>query len=211
VEPIRIGRPDRGVLFVISGPSGVGKSTLVRALLSAVPDLAFSVSATTRPPRAGESDGVHYHFLDEPSFLSRVDAGHFLEHAVVYGSRYGTLREPTEAVLAEGRSVLLDIDAQGAAQVRASMPEAVSIFLLPPDRASIEARLRARGTDGEEVIQRRLRDMDGQLAAVGDYDYLVVNDHLVSAEATLIGVVLAELSRTCRRGSLVRRWEPTRA
>ncbi len=210
MEPIRIGRPDRGVLFVISGPSGVGKSTLVRALLSAVPDLAFSVSATTRPPRAGESDGVHYHFLDEPSFLARVDAGHFLEHAVVYGRRYGTLREPTEAVLAEGRSVLLDIDAQGAAQVRASMPEAVSIFLLPPDRASIEARLRARGTDLEDVIQRRLRDMDGQLAAVGDYDYVVVNDHLVSAEATLIGVVLAELSRTGRRASLVRRWRPAR-
>lgn len=202
----RVRAPERGALFVLSGPSGVGKSTLIRHVLEAVPHLGFSVSATTRPPRPGEVDGVHYHFLDENTFLQRVAEGAFLEHAGVYGRRYGTLAAPTEQALSEGRSLLLDIDVQGAEQVDDVMPEAVRIFILPPDRHTVERRLRARGTDDESVIQRRLADMDEQLQGCGDYDYLVVNDDLDAAKAQLAGVLLAEMGRTHRHPGLVSLW-----
>lgn len=204
--PVLLDPPDRGALFVVSGPSGVGKSTLIDALMRRVPGIAFSVSATTRAPRTGEVDGVHYHFLTPESFEAEIAADAFLEHADVYGRRYGTLVAPTQDVLARGGSLLLDIDVQGAAQVRARMPDAVHIFLLPPDRATLEQRLRARSTDEEPVIQRRLAEMDQQLAALGDYDYLVVNDHLPTAAATFVGIVLAEMSRRTRREQLVRAW-----
>jgi guanylate kinase len=203
---LRLEPPDRGLLLIVSGPSGVGKSTLIRHVLDTVPNIAFSVSATTRQPRVGEVEGVQYHFVDDPQFVRWIDEDAFLEHAAVYGRRYGTLRAPTEAALASGRSVLLDIDVQGAAQVRARTADAVSVFILPPDRDTVAARLRARSTDAEAVIVRRLAEMDEQLAQVGDYDYLVVNDDLESARATLQGVVLAELSRRARRGRLVARW-----
>jgi guanylate kinase len=198
--------PDVGVLFVVSGPSGVGKSTLIGALMRDVPGVAFSVSATTRAPRPGEADGADYHFLSATAFQEGVERGDFLEHAEVYGKRYGTLAAPVNEALAAGRSLLLDIDVQGARQVRARMSEAVHIFILPPDRATVEGRLRRRGTDDETVIQRRLVEMDEQLAAVADYDYLIVNDHLPTAMATLQGVVLAEMVRRSRRNTLVQRW-----
>lgn len=192
-------RPDRGVLFVVSGPSGVGKSTLVRRAMEAIPDLAFSVSATTRAPRPGEQDGVHYHFLDGRRFEELVRGGAFLEHATVYDRRYGTLREPTERALAEGRSLVLDIDVQGAAQVRAQLPEAVHLFVLPPRVAILEERLRRRGTDPEETIRRRMTQVGEQLRGCVDFDYVVVNDHLETASATFTGVLLAEMSRCSRR------------
>ncbi|HMV67130.1 MAG TPA: guanylate kinase [Myxococcota bacterium] len=210
---LRIARPDRGALIVVSGPSGVGKSTLIAHLLDTVPDVAFSVSATTRAPRPGEQDGVHYHFVDAAQFEAWVGEGAFLEHANVYGRRYGTLRAPVEAALTSGRSILLDIDVQGASQVRellgaggVTAGDLVSIFILPPDRSVLEARLRGRCTDSEETIQRRLHELDLQIAACGAYDYLVVNDDLDAARATFAGIVLAELSRRRRRDGLVRRW-----
>ncbi len=196
--------PDEGVLFVISGPSGVGKSTLVRRLLDAanagrVPPLGFSVSATTRGPREGEVDGQHYHFLTPARFAALVDEGAFLEHAEVYGRCYGTLAEPTRHELAGGRSLLLDIDVRGAEQVRASLPEAVHVFLLPPDMATLEQRLRDRATDSEAVILRRIAEAGEQLRGATEFDYLVFNDDLDQAAANLIAIVLAEMSRRARR------------
>ena len=203
--PLRVARPDRGVLFVVSGPSGVGKSTLVKRAMQRLPWLSFSVSATTRGPRAGERDGVDYHFLTPGEFRDRVDGGSFLEHATVYDRSYGTLRAPTERALAEGRCLLLDIDVQGAEQVKAAMPEAVHLFVLPPSLQVLEARLRGRGTDPEEVIQRRMAQVATQLRGVLQAHYVVVNDDLEAAQACFEGVLLAETCRQERRASAVRR------
>ena len=196
---LRLERPDRGVLFVVSGPSGVGKSTLVKAALARIPDLGFSVSATTRAPREGEVDGVDYHFVTAERFQERVREGEFLEHATVYDRSYGTLRAPTEAVLAEGRSILLDIDMQGSALVRSAMPEAVHVYILPPSWDTLYQRLVARGTDGPDVIARRMALAEQQLQGAPSYDYQVVNDDLEAAHAVLQGILLAEISRTARR------------
>ncbi len=195
--------PDKGVLFVITGPSGVGKSTLIHASLSRIPKLRFSVSATTRAMRTGEQDTVDYHFLSRPDFDRRVLEGAFLEHATVYDRSYGTLRGPTMAALGTGDSLILDIDAQGAQQVRQAGLAHVSIFLLPPDLATLQRRLRARGTDSDEIIAGRMTQVGEQIQACGDFDYLVVNDHLPTAQATLDGIFLAEMSRRERRDSLV--------
>lgn len=191
--------PDAGALFVVSGPSGVGKSTLIRGAMTRIPGLAFSVSATTRAPRPGEVDGVHYHFVDPARFASLVDEGAFLEHATVYDRSYGTLRAPVERALAEGRSIVLDIDARGSAQVREREPGAVHIVLLPPTLDALAARLRARGTDDDATIARRMALAEEQLRAAPSYDYVVFNDVLPTAQAVFEGIVLAELSRRHRR------------
>lgn len=193
--------PDVGALFVVSGPSGSGKTTLLHAALKTVPGLEFSVSATTRAPRAGERDGVDYHFVGRAAFEELLRQGALLEHAEVYGNFYGTPRAPVDAALAEGRSIVLDIDVQGAAQVRAAHPEAVSVFVLPPNLAAIEARLRARGLDDDAIVARRVREADEQLAEAGEYDYLVMNDDLSSAHAQFQAVLVAELLRRSRRES----------
>jgi len=200
-------RPERGLLLVIGGPSGVGKSTLIRTLLDQVPEVVFSVSATTRAPRAGEVHGEHYHFLDRAEFERRIGEGAFLEHAEVYGHLYGTPWQAISDELDAGRVVLLDIDAQGSAQVRGRTTDAVHVMILPPDAQSLEERLRARGTEDEETIRRRLRDGLDQLAQVGTYDYLVVNDHLPTARATLVGIVLAELAKPERHVARVTAWQ----
>ncbi len=197
--------PDTGALFVITGPSGVGKSTLIHAVMDEVPGLEFSVSATTRAPRAGEQDGVDYHFLPRWRYDELVEQGAFLEHATVYQRGYGTLREPVIQALGEGRSILLDIDLQGARQVRRSWPQAVLIMVLPPSVQVLEERLRIRATDSDQVIAQRMAQVAGQLSGVGEYDYLVVNDVLPTAIAALQGILTAELSRTARRGTLVQR------
>jgi guanylate kinase len=195
--------PDRGALFVVSGASGTGKSTLLSRAMRRIPDLGFSVSVTTRGPRTGESDGVDYHFVDRARFAGLRDEGALLEHAEVYGTFYGTPRAPVEAAIEAGRSIVLDIDVQGAAQVRRSNPEAVSVFILPPSLASLRARLEARRTDSAEVIERRMREAAFQLERCGDYDYLVMNDVLDTAAAQFEAVFLAELSRRARRDSWV--------
>lgn len=203
-----ISLPDDGVLFVISGPSGVGKSTLIRRLFDELGSpgggpVAFSVSATTRAPRDGERHGVDYYFLDDKKFEEMVENQSFLEHARVYDRRYGTPRAATEAVLASGRSVLLDIDVQGARLVRASFPAGVHIYILPPNVETLEIRLRKRSTDSEAIIQGRMKQVADQIRGCVDFDYIIVNDDLDTASAVLQGVVLAELSRRSRRSTVV--------
>lgn len=195
--------PDRGALFVVTGASGTGKTTLVREALRVIPGLGWSVSKTTRPPRAGEVDGRDYHFVSRADFEASLARGELLEWAEVYGNGYGTPRAPVEQALARGHSILLEIDAQGARQVRVALPEAVLVFILPPSLAELEARLRARSTDSEAVIQRRLAEASLQLRACGDFDYLLVNRSLVSAHDQFQAILVAELRRRSRLSSLV--------
>lgn len=199
-------RPDRGALFVVSGASGTGKTTLVQEALRRMPGLAFSVSATTRAPRQGEVDGRDYHFVSVQRFEELRQGGELLEWAEVYGNRYGTPKQPVLDAIARGESILLDIDVKGARQVRRALPEAVSIFLLPPDVATIEARLRSRSTDSEEVIQRRMDQAREQLEGAAEAEYLVVNDVLESAHDQLQAILVAELCRRIRHPGLVERF-----
>jgi guanylate kinase len=181
-------------VFVITGPSGVGKGTLIRRLCDRVPGLEPSVSATTRRPRAGEADGRDYHFLQAAEFDRRARAGEFLEHATYSGNRYGTLRSEVERRLAAGRSVVLEIEVQGARQVRAAMPEAVLVFIAPPDPSALRERLEGRGTDSPEAIEERLRVAEIELAARDEFPHVVVNDEIDRAAADLERIVRSELS-----------------
>jgi guanylate kinase len=176
-------------VFVITGPSGVGKGTLIRLLRERVPGLALSVSATTRAPRPGEQDGLDYHFLSDAEFARRVAAGEFVEWAEYSGRRYGTLRSELERHLAEGRPVVLEIEVQGARQVRRAMPEAVQIFIEPPDGEALKDRLVGRGTDDPGAIARRLAVAESELAAADEFQYRVVNDRLDEAVARLVEIV----------------------
>jgi guanylate kinase len=185
---------EKGKVFVITGPSGVGKGTLIERLLDAVPELELSVSATTREPRAGEVDGRDYHFLTPEEFERRVEAANFLEHATYSGNRYGTLREEVERRLAEGRSVALEIEVQGARQVRAAMPEAVLIFIAPPDPTALRERLEGRGTDSPEAIARRLRTAEIELEAQDEFPHVVVNDEVQKSASELEKLVRGQLS-----------------
>jgi guanylate kinase len=181
-------------VFVITGPSGVGKGTLIGELRKRVPGLELSVSATTRQPREGELDGRDYHFLDPEEFDRRVEAGDFLEHATYSGHRYGTLRSEVDRRLAEGTSVLLEIEVQGARQIRDAMPEALLVFIAPPDPEALRRRLEGRGTDSPEAIDERLRTAEGELAAQQEFQHVVVNDEIDRAAEELGRVVRAELT-----------------
>ena len=176
-------------LYVVSAPSGGGKTSLVNALLQRDPRVALSVSHTTRAPRPGERDGVHYHFTAADTFERLVDDGAFLEHANVFGNRYGTGREQVERQLAAGKDVLLDIDWQGARQVRRSYPAARTIFILPPSLAELRRRLVDRGQDSAEVIERRMQAARDEISHAGEFDFLVVNDDFESALADLRSIV----------------------
>jgi guanylate kinase len=180
-------------VFVITGPSGVGKGTLISALLERVPDLELSISATTREPREGEVDGRDYHFLSPEEFDRRVDSGDFLEFATYSGNRYGTLRSEVRKRLDAGRSVVLEIEVQGARQVRAAMRESVQVFIAPPAPAVLRERLESRGADSAAAIDARLEVAEQELAAQDEFAYRVVNDDLGRAAAELEGIVRAEL------------------
>jgi guanylate kinase len=176
-------------VFVITGPSGVGKGTLIKQLLERVPRLALSVSATTRAPREGEEDGVDYHFLTEAQFQQRIAAKDFLEYASYSDNHYGTLNSELDRCLAKGRSVVLEIEVQGAQQVRAARPDSVQIFIAPPDASVLRERLRGRGTDSAEAIDRRLKTAEQELAAQDDFDHRIVNDDLAKATDELESIV----------------------
>ncbi len=198
-----------GTLFIVSAPSGAGKTSLVKALVERDPRVVLSVSHTTRPPRPGERDGVDYHFVDSATFERMVAEGAFLEHAEVFGNRYGTARATVERELAADRDVILEIDWQGARQVRAAMPEAVSVFILPPSREALEARLRGRGQDDETVIARRMARAVDEMSHYDEYDYLVVNDVFETALEDLLAIVRATRLRrpaqAARHAELLRR------
>jgi guanylate kinase len=184
-----------GKVFVITGPSGVGKGTLIEQLLERVPELELSVSATTREPRPGELEGRDYHFLSPEEFRRRLEAGDFLEHASYSGNYYGTLRSEVERRLAEGRSVVLEIEVQGARQVRDALrDDAVLIFIAPPDEAVLRERLEGRGTDSAEAIEQRLRTAEVELAARSEFPLEVVNDDLQKGASELEKLVRDELS-----------------
>ena len=192
----------RGRLFVITAPSGAGKTSLVRALMEREPALRFSISYATRTPRPNEVDGRDYHFVSRAEFDRMVAAGEFLEHATVFDNRYGTSREQVERSLTRGQDLILEIDWQGAAQVRRALPECRSVFILPPSRAELERRLRGRGTDTEDVILRRLRDAASDMGHWREFDYVVVNDDFGQAVRELQDVIHGggEASRSDRPG-----------
>ena len=181
----------RGKLFVVAAPSGAGKTSLVKALLERIPRLQMSVSHTTRPRRTKEEHGREYFFVGVPDFEHLVAEGEFLEHARVFDNLYGTARAPVEARLAQGEDIVLEIDWQGARQVRAAMPDCVTIFILPPSREALEKRLRSRATDSSEVIARRLRDAVSDMSHWREFDYVVVNDDFERAVADLMAIVTA--------------------
>jgi guanylate kinase len=183
-------------VIVITGPSGVGKGTLIRGLLERWPQLELSVSATTRAPRPGEQPGRHYHFMDEDEFDRRVRAGEFVEHATYSGSRYGTLRSELEGRLGQGVPVVLEIELQGARQVREAMSEAVQVFIAPPSRDALRARLVGRGTDTGEQIEARLSTAERELEAQPEFAHVVVNDRLEQATDELGGIVSDALGET---------------
>lgn len=185
----------QGTLYIISAPSGAGKTSLVKALLESTGGIQVSVSHTTRPARPGEVDGKAYHFTKVEAFKAKIDSGDFLEHAEVFGNFYGTSRTTVQEMLSQGVDVILEIDWQGAAQVRQQIPEAVSIFILPPSREELERRLRGRGTDADEVIARRLGEAVTEMGHYAEFDYLVFNDDFDTALSELRTIVLARRLR----------------
>jgi len=180
-----------GKLIVISAPSGAGKTTLVRALCEADPELMVSVSHTTRPRRNGEAEGIAYHFTDVDSFMEMVDREHFLEYAKVFDNYYGTSKSTVESQLNDGYDVILEIDWQGAARIRQLVPECISIFILPPSYQALEIRLTGRGEDDSTSIQRRMRDAINELSHYNEYEYLVINDDFEQALSELRGILTA--------------------
>lgn len=185
-----------GTLYVFSAPSGAGKTSLVKALVESTVDIKVSVSHTTRPMREGEVDGVDYHFTTADTFKQMIADDAFLEHADVFGNYYGTSRSAILDRIAMGEDVILEIDWQGAQQVKQKIPEAVLVFILPPSRAELESRLRGRGTDADEVIQRRLAEAVTEMSHQAEFDYSVVNDDFASALEELRAIVIARRLRT---------------
>ncbi len=200
-DPIRLQR--RGLLFVLSSPSGAGKSTIARMLIEADDEIAMSVSATTRPIRDGEVDGRDYHFVSEGKFDEMIEGDAFLEWAHVFDRRYGTLKSEIDASLGQGRDVLLDIDWQGTQQLKQVDPDIVRVFILPPSMAELERRLRSRGTDSDAVIAGRMERAAGEISHWAEYDYVLVNDDAEACLAKTRAILDAERLRRNRRTGLV--------
>jgi guanylate kinase len=189
----------KGSLFIVSAPSGAGKTTLLREVRSRLPDVKFSVSFTTRPPRPGEENGKDYFFISEEEFLKGIRENRFAEWARVHGNYYGTDRHMIESWIAGGQDVILDIDVQGARELKCQYPQSVAIFILPPSWGELERRLRLRGTDTEDVIEKRLRNAARELEEAFWYDYLVVNDEIPKATDQLVAIITSSRCRTNRQ------------
>ena len=187
----------KGLMLVVSGPAGSGKGTVNKHLL-ALDDYCFSVSATTRAPRPGEIDGVHYHFITKEDFKQKIETGEMLEHAEYVGNYYGTPKAPVDAALSEGKNILLDIEVQGALQIKEKMPDAVMIYILPPDYETLLSRIRGRGTETEEVIQKRMTQARGEIEVFDQYDYIVTNDDFDRAAHDILAILKTEQLRTSR-------------
>ncbi len=191
-----------GNLIIVSAPSGAGKTTLVELMLRRLPDVRPSISLTARAPRPGEEHGRHYHFVTPGEFKSMIDRGEFLEWAEVHGNLYGTPRRAVEEFRNAGQDVVLTIDVQGASAARGLFPDAVSVFILPPSRQSIEERLESRGTDSGEVLRRRIENARAEIAEYRNFDYLIINENLERATEDLVAIVLAARCARDRRASL---------
>ena len=189
---------EKDILFVISGPSGVGKNSVLTSLLKDVPGLCYSISATTRPPRKGELNGVNYFFLTREQFLDKVEAGDFFEYEEYVGNLYGTPRDYIDRVVGEGKDVVMDIECRGAAQIKRKMPESVLIFLTPPTIEELKARLEARSTDSPEVIEMRIRKAEQEMDEITKYDYFVLNDKLELAVEDVKKIIGAERLKVSR-------------
>jgi len=189
------GTPAPGKLYIVAAPSGAGKSSIVNACLARDPNICLSISFTSRAPRPGERHAEHYHFVEAAEFERMVANGDFFEHARVHGDWKGTARQSVEPQLAAGRDVLLEIDWQGALQVRAQMPDAVSVFILPPSRQALEERMRARGQDSDEVIRRRLAAAREEMSHYDEFDYVIVNEHFATAVDEMCAIFTASRLR----------------
>ena len=195
----------RGILFVVSSPSGGGKGTLIQRVLDKVSNLSYSVSCTTRAPRPGEIDGREYSFVTTEAFEEMIAAGEFLEWAWVHGKLYGTTRAQVSREISAGRDIILEVDVQGAASVRSLLPDAVSIFILPPSFEVLRQRLQARGTDSPDELDLRLRNASTELRDYSAFQYVIINDELDRAAAEMVAVVHAERARLSRQGERIRR------
>ena len=197
----------RGTLYIVAAPSGAGKSSIVNAVLARDPNICLSISFTSRAARPGERHAEHYHFVDAAQFERMVEAGDFFEHARVHGDWKGTARQSVEPQLASGKDVLLEIDWQGARQVRAKVPGAVSVFILPPSRDALEQRMRARGQDSEAVIAQRLAAAREEMSHYGEFDYVIVNEHFTTAVEEMCAIFVASRLRreaqVARHGRLI--------
>jgi guanylate kinase len=189
--------PQEPIVYIISAPSGSGKSTLVNRLLKILPELDFSISYTTRAPRGKEQNGKQYFFVSREQFEQMIRDGEFLEHADVFGNYYGTARRFLKEAQSKGHDLLLDIDVQGAAQIKQKLPDATSIFVLPPDRKTLEERLRKRGEDSDAVIQKRLDGASREIENYSKYDYILINDDLEKSIKNLLAIVRSERFREC--------------
>ena len=185
----------RGTLYIVAAPSGAGKSSIVNACLARDPNICLSISFTSRAPRPGERHAEHYHFVSADEFKGMVKAGDFFEHALVHGDWKGTAKQSVEPQLARGKDVLLEIDWQGARQVRSQVPEAVSVFILPPSRQALEQRMRVRGQDSDEVIERRLAAAREEMSHYGEFDYVIVNEHFATAVDEMCAIFTASRLR----------------
>ena len=194
---------NKGGVFIISGPSGSGKDTVLAELFRNRPDLLFSISSVTRPMRSGEREGEKYNFISREKFEYMIENDMLLEHNVFVDNYYGTPREPIERAIAEGKDIIIEVDVNGAAQIRKKLPEAVSIFIMPPSFHELKRRLRGRGTESEELIEKRLNSALGEIKRASEYDYIIVNDNITAAADDILSVILSSSFKTDRQKNII--------
>ena len=194
---------NKGGVFIISGPSGSGKDTVLAELFKNRPDVIFSISSVTRPMRQGEKEGEKYNFISKEKFLYMIENDMLLEHNVFVDNYYGTPREPVERAVAEGKDIIIEVDVNGAAQIREKLPEAVSIFIMPPSFQELNRRLRGRGTESEELIEKRLNSALGEIKRASEYDYIIVNDNITAAADNILSVILSSSFKTDRQKNII--------